>query len=106
MKVKIKNIFILNNLRYCKIITLSEFINNLRPLQGNKQCFCYSIASEQPPHVIASEHSERSNPPRTPNNNRDVQWGDCFTPIHLPTLRFAMTGWSNGEIASSLRSSQ
>jgi hypothetical protein len=24
----------------------------------------------------------------------------------LPTLRFAMTGWSNGEIASSLRSSQ
>ena len=20
-----------------------------------------------------------------------MQWGDCFTPAHLPTLRFAMT---------------
>jgi len=42
--------------------------------------------------VIASERSERSNPLKTLNTKRNVQWGDCFTPAHLPTLRFAMTG--------------
>jgi hypothetical protein len=41
--------------------------------------------------VIASERSERSNPLKTLNTKRNVQWRDCFTPAHLPTLRFAMT---------------
>jgi len=54
------------------------------------------IASEQPHCVIASLITiRRSNPLRTPNTNKNVQRGDCFTPEHLQTLRFAMTGWSN-----------
>ena len=55
--------------------------------------FCYAIASEQPHCVIASLITiRRSNPLRTLNTKRNVQRGDCFTPTHLQTLRFAMTG--------------
>jgi hypothetical protein len=54
------------------------------------------IASEQPHYVIASLITiRRSNPLKTLNTKRSVQRGDCFTPTHLPTLRFAMTEWSN-----------
>jgi len=42
--------------------------------------------------VIASLMAiRRSNLLETLNTKRDVQRGDCFTPAHLPTLRFAMT---------------
>jgi len=79
-------------------------------------CFVASLLAMTKRGVIASHFFlfviaslmaiRRSNPPKTLNTKRNEQWGDCFTPTHLPTLRFAMTGWSNGEIASSLRSSQ
>jgi len=42
--------------------------------------------------VIASERSKRSNPLIPLDTKGNVQWGDCFTPTHLSTLRFAMTG--------------
>jgi hypothetical protein len=54
--------------------------------------FCYAIASEQLPFVIASLITiRRSNLLKTLNTKGNVQCGDCFTPTHLPTLRFAMT---------------
>jgi hypothetical protein len=46
----------------------------------------FVIASLQPHTVIASERSEQSNLLETLNTKRNVQWGDCFTPTHLPTL--------------------
>ena len=50
------------------------------------------IASEQPYCVIASLMAiRRSNLLETLNTKRNKQREDCFTPTHLPTLRFAMT---------------
>ena len=48
-----------------------------RGVIASEQPYCV-IASEHSLFVIASERSERSNPLKTPNTNRNEQRGDCF----------------------------
>jgi hypothetical protein len=65
-----------------------RLLRRFTPRNDRKGRHCERIL----PFVIASLITiRRSNLLISLNTKRNVQRGDCFTPTHLPTLRFAMT---------------